>query len=86
VSGGAVTRISGGLPRISVPANAVLPPTISAKLCIDETGRVTYAAMTTALDPGVAAQIVGTLRDWQYAPYQSGGVARPACFSVAFHP
>ena len=86
VSGGAVTRISGGLPRISVPASVVLPPTISAKLCIDETGRVTYAAMTTALDPGVAAQIVGTLRDWQYAPYQSGGVARPACFSVAFHP
>jgi serine/threonine protein kinase len=86
VSSGAVTRISGGLPRISVPANAVLPPTISAKLCIDETGRVSYAAMTTALDPGIAAQIVGTLRDWQYAPYQSGGVARPACFSVAFHP
>ena len=80
----AVNRIAGPPPRITPPANVELPPSITAKLCIDLTGHVTVAEMITALDPALAAQIVGTLHGWQYEPYKAGGVARAACFPVTF--
>ena len=82
----AVNRISGELPRLTGADTAALPAEITAKLCIDDTGRVTGAGMTTPLDPALGIQIIAMLRTWQYAPYQAGGVAQPACFAVTFRP
>jgi hypothetical protein len=84
VPAAAVHRIAGPPPRITPPAGTALPATITAKLCIDDAGRVTSVEVTTPLDPDLATQITGALRTWQYAPYRAGGTAQAVCFQVAF--
>jgi hypothetical protein len=84
VSPTAVTRVSGPPPRVTALPNAELPATITAKLCIDDTGHVSSAEMITPLPPSTATEIVDTLRTWRYAPYSSEGVTRAACFPVTF--
>ncbi len=84
VPSAAVHRLDGAAPRITPPASTALPATITAKLCIDDAGRITSVEMTTPLDPDLAAQITGALRTWQYAPYRAGGTAQAVCFQVAF--
>jgi hypothetical protein len=84
VPAGAVKRLAGAPPRITPPAGVALPAAITAKLCIDDAGRVSTAELVTSLDAGLAAQITGALRGWRYAPYKAGGTAQAACFRVAF--
>ena len=64
--------------------NVELPASASAKVCIDDTGKVTLAQMVSKLDHRVAADIEEMVRGWKYAPYHANGMAIPACFMVAF--
>jgi hypothetical protein len=82
VSPMAVTRISGGSPRRAKLRGMDLPPSISAKLCIDEAGRVTSPEVLTQLPAPAAVEIADALRSWRYTPYKVDGVARAACFVV----
>jgi serine/threonine protein kinase len=84
VPASAVQRISGAPPRVTPPAGIALPALITAKLCIDDAGRVASAEAITPIHADLATQITGALRAWQYAPYQAGGAAQPVCFQVAF--
>ena len=59
-----------------------LPASVAAKLCIDETGRVTAADMMTKLERRVSNDIVSQLRAWRYAPYKRNGTPIAACFVV----
>jgi serine/threonine protein kinase len=79
-----VQRISGAALRVAPSTGTSLPAMITAKLCIDEAGRVTSAEVVTPIDADLAAQITGALRAWLYAPYQAAGVAQPVCFQIAF--
>jgi serine/threonine protein kinase len=80
----AIKKLSGAPPGLSRLTPKELPPEISARLCIDETGHVTSAAVLTQLPPEAGAEIVGALRTWLYAPYRMDGAARAACFVIAF--
>ena len=76
------TRIAGEPPQITPPAGSELPAELAAKLCIDTAGRVTRVDVTSQLSADVATQLVAALKAWQYAPYTTDGVPRPACFPV----
>ncbi|TMQ19418.1 MAG: hypothetical protein E6J90_18275 [Deltaproteobacteria bacterium] len=80
----AVTRLSGAAPRVTASSDAELPPSISVRICIDETGRVTTAAVTTPVAAATATEITDALQTWRYAPYSSDGAPRAACFSLTF--
>jgi serine/threonine protein kinase len=80
----AVKKLSGDVPSISKFRNMELPPSLAAKVCIDETGKVSFAEMVTKLDRRVATELTDTLRSWRYATYVQNGVAIPACFVVTF--
>jgi eukaryotic-like serine/threonine-protein kinase len=84
VPAAAVHRIAGAPPRITPPAGTALPATITAKLCIDDAGRLTSVEVTTPLDPDLASQITSALHAWRYAPYKAGGTAQAVCFQIAF--
>jgi len=84
ISSTAVTRLSGAPPRVTALPNAEIPPEVTAKLCLDETGHISSAEILTPLDPGIATEIVEVLRTWIYAPYTVDGTARAACFPLTF--
>jgi hypothetical protein len=79
-----VSKRSGDPPSISHPGSAALPSAISAKLCIDEAGRVATVEILSRVPSDTAAEIVAALRTWRYAPYQVAGAPHAACFAVAF--
>jgi len=79
----AVSKISGRLPSAS-KLGPDLPASISAKLCIDETGQVTSSEVLTTLQPRAAMDIADAQRAWRYAPYKVNGTARAACFIGTF--
>jgi hypothetical protein len=84
VPSGAVTKRSGEPPTITTGGLRGVPAQVSAKLCIDVTGRVTSAELLTAVSNGsTAAEILSALRGWRYAPYKLNGTPHAACFSVA---
>lgn len=78
----AVKKIAGDPPSIAKYRNMELPASVAAKLCIDETGKVTSANMMTRLERRIANDITAELRDWRYAPYKIKGAPSPACFVV----
>jgi serine/threonine protein kinase len=80
----AVTKRSGAVPTLSPTRADDLPTTISAKVCIDTSGRVATAEVLSKIDHRSAAELADAIRTWTYAPYTSGGVAVPACFIVSF--
>jgi hypothetical protein len=45
---------------------------------------VTSATIIGPVPPEAGAEIVDTLRTWQYAPYRVDSAARAACFVVSF--
>ena len=78
----AVKKVSGDVPNISKFKNVELPPMVAAKVCIDETGKVSFVEMVTKLDRRVATDLTEALRGWRYAAYVQNGIAIPACFVV----
>ncbi len=78
----AVKKVSGEVPNISKFKNVELPPMVPAKVCIDETGKVSFVEMVTKLDRRVATDLTEALRGWRYTAYVQNGVAIPACFVV----
>jgi len=81
---GAVTKLAGEPPSIDHFRNVELPASLAAKVCIDETGKVTSADMVTKVERRVAVDLTDALRKWRYAPYLQKGAAIGACFVVPF--
>ena len=79
-----VTKLSGNTPEVGASKNADIPPVIAAKVCIDETGRVTSADMLSKLQRHTASDFVDAIRTWKYAPYKQAGIATAACFAISF--
>ena len=52
-----VTKLSGETPRLGVSRTAELPAMVSAKVCIDDSGRVTKVDMLTKLERSSAADM-----------------------------
>jgi hypothetical protein len=84
VAPSAVAKLSGPTPNVTKFTDTVLPDRISAKLCIDDVGRVKTAELLTPVASDPASEILGALREWRYAPYKLDGAAHAACFAVAF--
>ena len=80
----AVQRVSGDAPSIEKFKNVELPAALTAKVCIDESGKVNAVTMVNKLDRRVAGDLEAALRAWKYAPYHANGMAIPACFIVVF--
>jgi hypothetical protein len=80
----AVKKLSGATPSIEKFKNTELPSTLAAKVCIDTSGKVSFAQMVTRVPSRVASDLTEQLRTWRYAPYVQNGVAIPACFVVTF--
>jgi hypothetical protein len=81
----AVTKLSGEPPSIDKFKNVELPSNLAAKLCIDETGRVSSVEMATKVERRVATDLTEALRTWRYAPYKYKGTTPiGACFIVPF--
>ncbi|HSD85912.1 MAG TPA: protein kinase [Kofleriaceae bacterium] len=80
----AIQRVSGEAPSIEKFKNVELPAALSAKVCIDEAGKVTAVTMVNKLDRRVAGDLEEALHAWKYAPYHANGMAIPACFIVVF--
>jgi serine/threonine protein kinase len=78
-----VTRVSGGEPDIAAFKNTSVPPTISAKVCIDPAGHVTTVNVLTKLDRQAASDLADAVKAWAYAPYKKDGTAVAACFVLA---
>ncbi|HEY5928135.1 MAG TPA: protein kinase [Kofleriaceae bacterium] len=84
VAPNAVKKLSGDPPSIEKFKNVELPALLTAKVCIDESGKVTSVDMVTKVTARVAGDITESLRRWRYAPYTLKGAASPACFVVTF--
>jgi hypothetical protein len=84
VAPSAVNKLSGDPPSIDRFKNVELPPTLAAKVCIDESGRVANADMVTKVERRVANDLTDALRKWRYAPYLHKGTPIGACFVVPF--
>ncbi|HEX5063425.1 MAG TPA: protein kinase [Kofleriaceae bacterium] len=80
----AVKKLSGDVPSIERFKNVELPAALAAKVCIDETGKVSSATILSKVQPRVANDLGETLRTWRYAPHKVNGQAVPACFVVSF--
>ncbi|HEY5946168.1 MAG TPA: PEGA domain-containing protein, partial [Kofleriaceae bacterium] len=84
VAPNAVKKISGDPPSIEKFRNVELPASLAAKVCIDETGKVTSADMLSKVPTRVANDLTTSLRSWRYAPHKQAGTVIPACFVVTF--
>jgi len=80
----AVTRVFGEAPTLGKSKRAEVPPIVAAKVCIDQSGRVTSVDMISKLERHAASDLANTMRSWRYTPYREGGVERSACFVVSF--
>lgn len=82
VSASAVKRLSGDLPNLRTLRTDDLPKVISAKLCIDTSGKVTSVNIIQQLEQRFVKDLQSTLKGWKYAPYLLDGSVRAACFVV----
>jgi eukaryotic-like serine/threonine-protein kinase len=82
VGASAVKRLSGNAPNLRAERMDDLPKVISAKLCIDTSGKVTSVNIIQQIDGRFVKELQTTMKGWKYAPYKLGGVAKPACFVV----
>jgi hypothetical protein len=79
-----VTRISGSTPTINKSKRGEVPAVVTAKLCIDTTGRVSSVDVITKLERMTVNDLTDALKRWTYAPYKHNGTLSPACFVVNF--
>jgi len=81
----AVRRTSGELPRIKtvIRPGQKAPTAVTAKVCIDSSGRVT-SVVIYKLSGDIADALAEAIRTWRYSAYRTGGVAVPACFVNGF--
>jgi hypothetical protein len=82
VSASAVKRLSGEAPNLRTLRTDELPKVISAKICIDTSGKVSNVSIIQRIDQRFVSDLQSTLKGWKYAPYTIDGTARPACFVV----
>ena len=75
---GKVRRKSGKAPVIPRHRRSSAPARVSAKLCIDERGRVTSVGLLTEVSGDVARAIDKALFKWRYRPYRANGKRVPA--------
>jgi hypothetical protein len=80
----AVKRISGDAPTVSKSKKSEVPPAVSAKVCIDTSGKVSSVDMITKLERMTSLDLGNAIKGWRYAPYKQAGTAVPACFVVSF--
>jgi hypothetical protein len=75
-----VVKLAGDLPALRVksgdPNGEVL-----AKMCIDESGRVSQVKIVKS-NPEIAADLQRALLGWRYKPYLKNGQATPVCFAL----
>jgi serine/threonine-protein kinase len=80
VAASAVTKVSGELPAMRVAASDA---SVTAKLCIDETGKVSSAKLVKAPEE-VADDLTRALSSWRYKPYVNhDNKPSAACFIVS---
>ena len=77
-----VQKLTGTTPNIEAFKNSDVPAMISAKLCIDPTGKVIDVSVLTKLDRQASGELAEALKAWSYAPYKRDGAAVNACFVV----
>ena len=77
----AVTKVSGELPAMRV--NAGDDAAVTAKLCIDETGKVSSVKLVKA-PASLTGDLTRALSSWKYKPYTNrDSKLSPACFVVS---
>jgi hypothetical protein len=77
-----VQKLSGTTPNIEAFKNTDVPAMISAKLCIDQGGKVMAVAVLTKLDRQASGELAEALKAWTYAPFKQAGAPVNACFVV----
>jgi serine/threonine protein kinase len=80
ISPNAVTKLSGSIPALKVN-NKEDSADVVAKLCIDDTGRVTSVKLIKAL-PEITDELQRALMAWRYKPYSNAGTLSAACFPL----
>jgi protein TonB len=81
VAASAVTKVSGELPPMRVAAAD--DASVTAKLCIDETGRVSSVKLVKA-PADLTSDLSRALSSWKYKPYTNrDSKLSPACFVVS---
>jgi serine/threonine protein kinase len=81
VSAGAVTKLSGDVPTLRAK-NAEGSGDVLAKMCIDDTGRVSSVKIVKS-NPEIADELRTALASWRYKPYQKDGKSSPVCFPLS---
>ena len=76
VAGSAVTKLSGEVPALR--GNAGDADMITAKICIDDSGRVT--GVTSKTSPDMLAELQRGIASWRYKPYLRDGKPSAVCF------
>jgi serine/threonine protein kinase len=81
VAATAVTKVSGEVPQLQ--GNGEGSGDVLAKMCIDESGRVTSATIKKS-PPELASDLQRALMGWRYKPYMKGDKASAVCFPLQF--
>jgi hypothetical protein len=76
----AVTKLSGDVPTLRSKSGD--SSDILAKMCIDETGRVTSASIKKS-PPEITADLQRALLTWKYKPYVRDGKVSDVCFPLS---
>jgi hypothetical protein len=81
----AVKRTSGDLPKIStiVRPGQEVPKSLSAKICIDASGKVTNVQIYKVTGD-LSVKLAAAIREWRYTTYKLDGRALPVCFVNSF--
>ena len=83
VAASAVTKVAGDLPALKSSTGASNGDVL-AKLCIDQTGRVTSARIIKATGGIAASELQRALSAWRYRPYVGqDGAVQPVCFPLS---
>jgi serine/threonine protein kinase len=77
-------REAGTMPPIRFPRWEDAPSQLTAKLCIDENGKVTSVKVMSRVSEGVRTTLERALATWQYRPVMEGNQKVPACFASTF--
>jgi hypothetical protein len=77
-------RESGDVPRIHLPAGDPAPGALTARLCIDQAGRVTSVTVLSAVSATLRASLGRALAQWRYRPVIEANERVPVCFANDF--
>lgn len=84
VPASSVIKLSGSIPALKVNSSEESADVI-AKICIDETGRVTSVKLVKGL-PEIADELRAAFMGWRYKPYSNAaGAVSGACFALQMH-